>query len=71
MLDRIARPATPAREFIVDFQLVIRTSTEAGAQEPLESGLNRLAGKDDTAEAHLARESPDTAGTAQGRENRF
>ena len=34
MLDRIARPAAPSRDFIVDFQLVIRKSTELETSEP-------------------------------------
>ncbi len=44
MQDRIAHPAAPAREFIVDFQLIIRKSTEVQAQEPSESGNNRYSG---------------------------
>lgn len=38
MLDRIAHPAAPSREFIVDFELVIRKSTETGKQDPSDSG---------------------------------
>jgi DNA-binding LacI/PurR family transcriptional regulator len=34
MMDRIAHPAAPSREFIVDFQLIVRASTEAKRQEP-------------------------------------
>lgn len=41
MLDRIAHPATPSREFIVDFRLVIRKSTEVNGDEQLESGGSR------------------------------
>jgi DNA-binding LacI/PurR family transcriptional regulator len=41
MLDRIARPAAPAREFIVDFQLILRKSTEVNAHHLPETGGNR------------------------------
>lgn len=48
MLDRIAHPDIPSREFIVDFQLVIRKSTEiaeeqsesAGAQQGKNGGIS-------------------------------
>lgn len=33
MLDRIAHPSAPSREFIVDFQLIIRESTEIHGQK--------------------------------------
>jgi len=42
MLDRIAHPAAPSREFIVDFELVIRRSTETSGEETSESGNMRL-----------------------------
>lgn len=48
MLDRIARPTGPAREFIVDFQLVIRRSTQvdmlAPSEETSTSGENTASG---------------------------
>ncbi len=44
MLDRIAHPAAPAREFIVDFQLILRKSTEVNAQEQTET-VGRLSGE--------------------------
>ena len=44
MQDRIAHPAASAREFIVDFQLIIRKSTEVEGQERSESGNNRYSG---------------------------
>ena len=40
MFDRIAHPTAPAREFIVDFELVIRKSTEVDRQEPSEAITN-------------------------------
>jgi len=49
MLDRIARPAAPAREFIVDFQLVVRKSTEVDGQKQSELDHSRLSGNGDTA----------------------
>jgi DNA-binding LacI/PurR family transcriptional regulator len=42
MLDRIAHPTAPAREFIVDFQLMIRRSTEVDLYaNPLSGGIGR------------------------------
>jgi DNA-binding LacI/PurR family transcriptional regulator len=38
MLDRIARPSAPSREFLVDFQLVIRKSTEVGNRKHFNLG---------------------------------
>jgi DNA-binding LacI/PurR family transcriptional regulator len=42
MLDRIAHPAAPAREFIVDFELIIRKSTETSGGERLQADKNRF-----------------------------
>lgn len=50
MLDRIAHPAAPAREFIVDFELVVRKSTETNGQERWEAEKNRMNGGGETAE---------------------
>lgn len=44
MLDRIAHPASPSREFIVDFELVIRKSTETGNHEQFPS-IDNYVGK--------------------------
>jgi DNA-binding LacI/PurR family transcriptional regulator len=49
MLDRIARPAAPAREFIVDFQLVIRKSTGLDGQKRSALGSRRHGGNGDAA----------------------
>jgi DNA-binding LacI/PurR family transcriptional regulator len=41
MLDRVAHPAKPARDFIVNFQLIIRKSTECPGQDEPKSGHDR------------------------------
>ena len=37
MLNRIANPAAPARDLLLDFQLVVRKSTDANANAQLEA----------------------------------
>jgi DNA-binding LacI/PurR family transcriptional regulator len=44
MLDRIAHPAAPAREFIVDFQLVIRKSTQTEGRNGAEPDATMVDG---------------------------
>jgi DNA-binding LacI/PurR family transcriptional regulator len=46
MLDRIAHPAAPSREFIVDFELVVRKSTDIVRTEPTEVDSIRLSKND-------------------------
>lgn len=48
MLDRIAHPAAAAREFIVDFELVIRQSTELDGEEPPNLPTNPYSAHRDT-----------------------
>jgi DNA-binding LacI/PurR family transcriptional regulator len=57
MLDRIAHPAAPARDFIVDFQLIIRKSTEMGGWKQSESGNNRYSANGRVAEIQQAKDS--------------
>lgn len=54
MLDRIARPAAPSRDFIVDFQLVIRKSTELGISKPFEIRDTRRVASGDMQESQPA-----------------
>jgi DNA-binding LacI/PurR family transcriptional regulator len=63
MLDRIAHPAAPAREFIVDFELVIRKSTEVIRQERLEGDMPRFHGM---SEAVVPQQTSDERHSATG-----
>lgn len=52
MLDRIANPTAPSREFIVDFELVVRKSTEAGGREQAEASAAQPGGNGDAPSSH-------------------
>jgi DNA-binding LacI/PurR family transcriptional regulator len=68
MLDRIAHPAAPSREFLVDFQLIIRKSTEPDAPVwPESETTNRSAGEETPpARAAKADETPSSTPTGLG-----
>jgi len=75
MLDRIARPSAPSREFLVDFQLVIRESTEVGNRGPFNSEGSTLGKGRVPVESQQAADSQIPAakagGTGQTVEDRF
>jgi DNA-binding LacI/PurR family transcriptional regulator len=58
MLDRIAHPTAPAREFVVDFELVIRQSTETNGWERPEASEHRSNGNGEAAEPQPAEAEP-------------
>jgi len=63
MLQRIANPASPSREFLLDFQLVVRKSTDPNAGAQSETGVaNHKGGESSTspenAEAGSANQTP-------------
>ena len=66
MLDRIAHPAAPAREFIVDFQLIIRKSTQAERHEQSEPGGNRYGGNAKAIEAHHLKDASTSSSGSGG-----
>jgi DNA-binding LacI/PurR family transcriptional regulator len=75
MLDRIAHPATPSREFVVDFQLVIRKSTEVNTDEQSDSSSNHGGRNGDAAKSQPAKEvqgqTLDPGGTWPVRADKF
>jgi len=66
MLDRIAHPTAPAREFIVDFELVVRKSTEVNGQERSEADKHRFNGSGKAVEPHQSSDGRDSAAGAGG-----
>ncbi|MGA2674186.1 MAG: GntR family transcriptional regulator [Terracidiphilus sp.] len=68
MLDRIAHPAAPSREFLVDFQLIIRKSTEPDAPVWPESETTHRSAGEEAASARVAKtdETPSPALTGLG-----
>lgn len=68
MMDRIAHPAAPSREFILDFQLIIRRSTEVELNEPSNLKSLPLRGQSDRAvPRHAERSWAPALGTQEPR----